>query len=399
MQYAEEMSDGSAALVGGVARHRLDYAVCVLADTDSGRMTRVSPFARWRFSMSRSGKRAAWLQPYPSAILKESLSVGRPNRILDYRLVSVSLADGKVENASIEVKGYPVGLELSADGSRVAVMAGEIVTVFDLASGRNLGSARIPSELGVWSAALTFVTPDVIRVYTRENTRGKANTRGTFLRLGAYEFALRQRTLKRLLDVERPGNWQDLDVSSPNGTRLLQRVIRSGPPVEGSSVALIMYDLTSGKPLFEIDSNASERIRSSRLLGDGRVAAIATRGEHTMAQLYDGSGTRVRELDLGRTTTVRIIDEVAPGVLAIAQAASAGSSYRPATGWTLTRVDLNDGSTAPIASGLAPLPRDLYKARSSPAASGPIVHPMWDEAGHLVAVDLRTGSRKKLIDA
>ncbi|HEX7191722.1 MAG TPA: hypothetical protein VF381_09135 [Thermoanaerobaculia bacterium] len=65
--------------------------------------------------------------------------------------------------ASIPVTGYVTALGVNEDGSRVAIVTDDILTVYDTRSGKDVAS----SKLKVWrNAQLRFVSPFVLRAFT-----------------------------------------------------------------------------------------------------------------------------------------------------------------------------------------------------------------------------------------
>jgi hypothetical protein len=378
--YPGQAGDGAAVLVAGTAKHRLDYEAAFLTDVAHGSVLRVSPFAQWNFALSGDGQTAMWLEPYPLAILDGGLSWGFTRHSGTFKLMAAHFGDSShVIDTGIDIKGYPEAIALTYDGSRVAIYAGEMLTVYDVARGRSVGTARVPAT-GSWNARLQFITPDDVRVYS-------TSTRGT-IRLSAYSFALKGRALKQLLDYTTTARWC-LYVPSADGTRLLARINRALGMGPGAALTLAVFDLTSGRQIAEIAPAGL-----GWMFRDGRIGMLSKNEGKVVAKLYDATGAEIREVDVAASSTrERIVGELEPGVLAVA---TSGTSFRTGRGWRLSRVDLNAGTVTPIATDVVPVlsyPFGVGTTPATPVASQPMI----DANGDLVAIDLRTGARKKLL--
>lgn len=378
--YPVQAGNGTAVLVAGPAKHRLDYFAAFLADVARGNVLRVSPSAQTDLAISGDGRTAVWLEPYPSAILDGSLSWGLSRRNGTFKLMTAHFGDGSgVIDTGIDIKGSSQAIALTNDGGRVAIYAGEMVTVYDVTHRKSIGTARV-SEAGAWNAHLQFITPDDVRIYA-------AMTRGT-IRISAYSFALRDHALKQLLDYTTTARWCQYSPSA-DGTRLLVRINRGVGTGLKTEMSLTLFDLTLGRAVYEIPKSGY-----GWLFRDGRLAVLSKNEGSVVAKLYDGNGTAIREADVAASSNrERIVGEIEPGVLAVA---TSGTSLRNGRGWRLSRVDLNTGTVTPIATDVAPVlsyPFGVGTTPATPVASQPMI----DANGDLIAIDLRTGARRKLL--
>jgi ABC-type transport system involved in multi-copper enzyme maturation permease subunit len=378
-RYPVQAGDGAAVLVAGPAKHRLDYRAAFLTDVARGSIRRVSPFARWNLALSGDGRTAMWFEPYPWAILDGEFSLSLARRPGTFKLVAAHIGDSsRAIDTGIDITRRPDAIALTNDGSRVAIYAGEMLTVYDVARGKSIGTARVPAS-GAWNARVQFNTPDDVRVYS-------ATTGGT-IRLSAHSFALKGHALRQLLDYTTAGRscWY---TSSADGTRLLARINRVGATGLKAEPSLALFDLTSGRLLYEIPQSSY-----GWLFRDGRLGAISQNEGNLVAKLYDSNGTAIREVNVAASShRERIVGEIEPGVLAVA---TSGASLRNGRGWRLSRVDLNTGTVTPIATEVAPVLKFPFGVGTTPPGAG-ASQPMIDANGDLVAIDLRTGARRKL---
>ena len=396
-KYARQTGNGAALQVEGIARHRLDYHAQFLTDVATGRTMPIGPLGGLSVATSGDGRKAAWIEPSSTTMINLLLYGGRP-RTLDLRLMSVGLgqSDGPVDTG-IEIGGWAKALELSQDGSRVAVMTSGIVKVYDIARRRSIGSALVPAHLS-WDARLQFVTQDDVRIFVRDGDR-KSN-----VHLVAYDFPLRQRALRRILDVDLPLEWMQYEPSA-DGRRLIARASRGGKAGEPPVITVIVFDLTTGKQLFEIVPPAGARTLGAWLFADGRTATLTlgraaqSGGVHQLTvNVFDAAGSALRTIGLGAAARGRIEGEIEPGVLAVSSSTTpwSGQLRRNEARWALTRIDTSSGATGPIADGVAPVIEFPFGVGTTPTAARSTRVFSDPAADNYVAVDLRTGARRKL---
>jgi hypothetical protein len=320
-----------------------------------------------------------WFEPSPSAILDGEFSLSLARRPSTFKLVAAHIGDSsRAIDTGIDITHNPDAIALTNDGSRVAIYAGEMLTVYDVSRGKSIGTARVPAS-GAWNARVQFITPDDVRVYS-------ATTGGT-IRLSAHSFAPKGHALRELLDYTTAGRscWY---MSSADGTRLLARINRVGATGVKAEPSLALFDLTSGRRVYEIPQSSY-----GWLFRDGRLGAISQNEGNVVAKLYDSNGTAIREVNVAASShRERIVGEIEPGVLAVA---TSGASLRNGRGWRLSRVDLNTGTVTPIATEVAPVLKFPFGVGTTPPGAG-ASQPMIDANGDLVAIDLRTGARRKL---
>ena len=217
---------GDWVVVGGLARHRLDYEPTFLINAENGETKRVDVF---RSVFSADGSKFLALVPHR----------GEPAD-----LVVGDSATGRTTETDIAVDLRDFRLAALDDISRVAVVNDGLLNVYDTRARRSVASARLP----VWPDAIYFASPDVVRMY--------AVRQG----LSAYEFDAAHRSLQRTGAAG--GRMTRMHVS-PDGTRVATFEARK----------VVVRDARTLQPLAEYDE--------SRLLfthDGGIVTASSPRG-------------------------------------------------------------------------------------------------------------------------
>ncbi len=201
---------GDAAIIAGDARHRFDYRPAFL----NGRRIDHPMWARF----SRDGERAVLLEAAPFSNTME--------------IVVRDAGHGwRAERTKLAFPHTMWPIAATDDAARIAVGDGAVVTVYEVASSRALGSFRVPSRFFGW---MYFVRPDLVRVYAAE---------------GVFEYDVAPHALRKMSGAPFP---RHLNVS-PDGTRAL---------VLGQ-----LCDARTLQPIGPADPNA-------HFLADGRLAVV-----------------------------------------------------------------------------------------------------------------------------
>lgn len=134
---------GAWVVVRGVARHRFDFEPVFLMNADSGEARRIAQ---------------SW-DAYFSADGSKFLDVGQDGTRLE--VVIRDSATGRATATDVAVPRYGALMAATDDLARFAVVEHGLLSVYDVASRRALGSARPP----VAPALMYFASPDVVRFY------------------------------------------------------------------------------------------------------------------------------------------------------------------------------------------------------------------------------------------
>ncbi|HET8772584.1 MAG TPA: hypothetical protein VFP80_02285, partial [Thermoanaerobaculia bacterium] len=304
IQHVEQGRRGSALLVSGIARNRFDYQTSFLIDRTTGDIKRLGVPVWWGWHFSDDGRVAAWLKP-----------VG----LFTMRGLELHTTKGAT---GIELP--PVGgFVLSADGSRIAVSNGTLVTVYDVATGRILASA---SGLD-WRPRqqLFFLTPDLLRVIeTESRTGGSAPLR-------VFELDVRARKMRQTADRMLPAPGLGVAVSG-DGSRMFVRE------------ANVIADGRTGETIAQL---TAPRVVVGEMLYDGRVALITQEKDGPHLRTYERDGTARHDVPFPGVRFIRIAAETEDGKLILA-----------AYGKTMYVVDLGTGVIEHTLPGIrGPSPR------------------------------------------
>lgn len=243
---AEALPNGDWSIVSGHVRNRGEYSASFIVNRRTGDAHLLPSPAWWGVDGSRDGRRVAWLQPV------------RAFRNHEFVLQVRDLDAGETRATPITATGY-AELVLSDDGSRVAIAANRLLTVYDVASGRMLGSTKIAGMRHMY-----FATPDLVRVYKYD--RGQAGS--------IHELDVRTRTYRETGAT--PAMRAPFLTTSADGSRML-----------ASDVTVI--DGRTGATVLTLPAwNAAEQ--RSRMLPDGGVARTGRVGHTARLQVIGADG-------------------------------------------------------------------------------------------------------------
>jgi hypothetical protein len=306
---------GDWAIVWGKAPSRLDYPPAFLINGKTSHWERIHPVSHWvNFTSSADGRHAFWFE-------RTDLRSG------DLRLAHAKLGEhAEIEETNITVK-FPRRLTASADGSRIVAVSGifpTILTVYDIGSGRSLGSINLPKDLSFMDIRLSFVTPDVVRFVS--SLPGMRNPEAVSI----HEWTLSARRLTRTGTIgegaEDTRSWP-----LPDGTLFV--LLRQ--TAEGPRRGLIV-DGRTGAVLRELPPDEAYFAALTRL-PDGRYATIASTN-HRSAIRIDG----LADLDLGGDVIAFFGGEIAPGKLVVSAVPRLAAASR-ADQWQTLIVDTASG--------------------------------------------------------
>lgn len=228
----------SAVFVGGTARGRGDYYASFLVDPDSGRYERVSAVPWWGEKYSRDGKVVAWLAPVWSGLTHGGAEIY--TKRLDR------------PDAPAQATGIQQGrtFSLSPDGSRVAVLSSDNLSVHDVGTQRLLASVHCDTP-AMNAASMFFVDNDVVRIYEWPYRKGK---------LEIFELDTRTKSLTKTGEAASDAASGGVRVSA-DGSRIV--IARDG----------IVADGRTGATIVQLPMTANGRFHAA-VLSDGTIAMI-----------------------------------------------------------------------------------------------------------------------------
>jgi hypothetical protein len=310
-------------------------------------------------------------------------------------LDAIDLKSG--ENVSLDLPDWPQGIDLTADGRRLAVVSGGICRVVELPSFRLLASARVPSS--AWAYEPHFASPDSVRLHPRRNWRrapdGSAlpanavdDPEAAELNVGAKSVT----TLARYPVSSIPIPPRKSEGAEPRPVYILlpspdfSRVLALGL---GAARGARLLDASTGRVLASIDGSDEAGRPLGTFLADGRVVVAEPVPEGCRLVLLSPDGSRLSEIALpAGTARVRFGFEPARGLLGVALARDSRSDE-----WEWSLVDLESGRIRPL--GARGVPREWWSdTQSVPPPGSPATRLAWEKAtGRLVLYDPATGAQ------
>jgi hypothetical protein len=251
---AIQSPQGDVAILSGDTFHRFDYRPTFF----NGHRISATPWAHF----SRDGQRA---------VTMEMLSPTSPAA----EIVVRDAANGwRATPTKIAFKHWMWPVIANDDVSRIAVVEGDLLTVYDVPSSRALGSFKLHDAM---VRAMFFVTPDVVRVYLLGEDS-----------LDGIEYNVRTRALQKTGSRTRAKAIVALRVS-PDGTRAV--VAEHGGNAQ-------LCDARTLQPIGPAE-------RTSRFLLDGRLVNVPGHALGEIAPgkvlLYvGGSSTDLYDVDAGK---------------------------------------------------------------------------------------------------
>jgi hypothetical protein len=140
---------GNSVFLSGNARGRGDYRASFLIDPNSGRHERIASLPWWGVEYSEDGKVVAYLQP--------------TLRMADAELYTKRVDVPNAPPVATGIRKAGSAFAISPDGSRIAVLNDETISLYDATGHRVIASAR--REYRATTHAAFFLGPDVVRVY------------------------------------------------------------------------------------------------------------------------------------------------------------------------------------------------------------------------------------------
>ena len=347
-------------LTGRAAGRGSLYRPTFLFDVASGRFVRIRSMGYDAYGwnqpfFSADGRRAVWVDQRSRGLL--SLDLSRP--------------EAEPVPSQVSYPALPRHLTLSPDGTRVAALLNDRLTVDDLAAGRLLAS--LPMSFDYGDRAL-FMDNRRIRIFqtSRELAPGSLDE---LWRLVVLDFDLATRRLRqvaRLSSVRQP--W-----STRSGDLVFLR--RSASEVE-------IMDLGTGKVLVTVPERP---LGVEEILADGKMVLVARDSSRQRVTLRvlgrDGA-------ELSRATfaagSLMVGGQPLPGALVVATSPGR-MSWTPQL-WTSWLVELATGRVRKIGPGLMPVTLRAAGPRS-------VASRLFSTGdGGLVLVDPVTGRRRTVLE-
>ena len=224
---------------------------------------------------------------------------------------------------TLDLPDWPEGVDLTADGRRLAVVSQGLCSVVELPSLRLLASARVPSS--PWTYVPRFVSPDTVRLHPLRSFRRNDGRSGPATRAiedpEVAELHVTKRSVTTLArypiaSIADPGPQGEGVDSGPAFILLpspdLSRVLVVGL---GTAHAVRLLDAASGRVLASVDGSEELGRPTGIFLADGRAVLSEPIPDGRRLVLLSPDGTRVSEIALpAGTSRVRFGSEPGKGI-------------------------------------------------------------------------------------
>ncbi|HKH47450.1 MAG TPA: hypothetical protein VKM72_22565 [Thermoanaerobaculia bacterium] len=317
---------GSWIALGGEAAGRGGYAPVFLFDLASGRSIKIlGDIEIYRMrnpAFSRDGSRAVWMSwSAGEGYVLSALDLRRPGAV--------------PVQTRISYPQRPVFFVIAPDGSRVAALWRDRVTVDDLRTGRMLVSQLLPDDFE-YDDRLLFIDAGHLRIFRSEAIERLGQP--PVWRLSTLDLEIATRRIVPVTSIEMTGHEGGFDLS-PAGTHALLYRYPSQKP--------LLADLLTGRTMA---LPFSKDPLLTRFLPDGRLILTEAEGGRVLFRLLSSEGAEQIRIAL---PGVRLLigGQPAPDFLAVA--AWTGSS-KDSKAWTSWLVDLETGHLRMIGRGLLP---------------------------------------------
>jgi len=343
LRSAGEISVGSGSwiAVSGESPGRLDYHPRFLMNIDDGRWLAIDPGVRWysrRVEFSDDGRVAVWEK-----------QLGRGEWIVMYANLEARDPVPRFSGITMSNRGRR-RFQVSADGSRLALIDGGTIAIYELDSGAQLVAAVIESDFV--PVFTRFEGDDGVRIFADRAD----SSRGSGLPWKSYHLDIASRTLSEGQVTSSP--WEDgIEVAGDEGVRLVARDKR------GDEEWLVIIDMASGEIIAELGEWPGKR--DIKVRSDGRILVVRDWDDHHL-EVFDRDGTLLRRIDLGEVNWISLGADLELGrvVVALRNDVSQDSGefqYRTSI------VNLETGEVQPVLKGYIPILVGWY-AHASPGA-------------------------------
>lgn len=234
-------------------------------------------------AFSRDGRRAAWIE-----------SSGRDG----LRVVSWDLAEprSKPTPTTLDFRGFLPFFFLSPDGTRLVTHDDQLLSVYEMPSGRLLVSARAPGKLEPGHGV--FVSPDLVRIFLVQSPVGSR------ARIRIAELDVPGRLLRDVGEIT--GDPDPISFVRGDGSAILVR--------DRSTDRLVLYDGSNGRLAAVLADGAGSARAQYCFLSSGRTAVATDRG--TRLRIVTAEGQIEREESLPKPVYA-LLGEPTEGIVSL----------------------------------------------------------------------------------
>jgi hypothetical protein len=361
-------SRGNWIVLGGRARGRADLTASFFYELSSGRFVRAFVDRRGAAVLSRDGSAAAWSVP--------SLLGERERQEVWFCRLAGSAGQPRRTGITEKISD----LQLSPEGSRLAVSGSDELSVFDIESGRLLAAvARQAGGLNL--LRYVFLDLDHLVLYLSGPSSAGLEDRAP-VAIAIEELEISSRRSKAQIRIE--GLRRPFSLGFDDRRRRLIVWQKEG------EVAL--FDTSSGARLALL-AGPGWAPGSRAFLSDGRPILAETTGGTGRVHLFAADGRLERDFQVGPAQSVWIGGEPEPGKLTLAILQSPPEVFAAADTYLL---DLGTGALSRIAHHAAPVAAELRWRLPYLEPGSAATRLLWRHDGAILRFDPKTGSVERL---
>ncbi len=340
--WATEVSPrGNWLTIAGSASHRPDLQPRFLFEPSTGRAIRlmVGHTSLGDPVFSLDGRRAAWFEftgrIYRSPVAVTTLDLDRPGS--EPRATTIIVSEP-----------WKIAMVLSDDGSRLAILNGGALWLYELPSGRLVSAATVSqADRAEGFGKVQFVGQDRVRVfsYSEGAQRGEAGS----ATISEFDALAKRLVVVGKIDRITSSGWNSLRVDS-TGRRLLVN--------DRNDESVVLRDAGTGELIARLEAATGGKVttRRARFLSDGRIALCEAGPDGAKLMLLSSEAALLRTIDLPQGEVVVIGGEPSPGRLwvDIHPKWAPGFPDHAEEKWNLVLVDLATADVRPMARGYRP---------------------------------------------
>lgn len=319
VNYVETNSKGSWVTFHGAGWGRGNYTSSYLLNVKTGNYHQLDNFSASFYGIvfSADGNKAVWLES----------KAGVYGLLYDkFSIVKADLSTDKIKPVYTDINVSSFGqIELSDDGSRLAFIRDNMITVFDLNTDKELATVHIPLTNKIYRGGV-FLTPELARFYIVDDTKRNKDSYGLVI----FELNVND---KKLVEVGKATafRFNQILLSSNN-----EKMILSNDELTG------LYNAKTGELIANIYTPNKELNQRVRFIANDKIALaqVDRNAKKSTMQILSSEGQVEKTIETGNFADIYIMDYVNDNQILVTLV----KDYNVAPEQQLALLDINAGS-------------------------------------------------------
>ncbi|MFY9223911.1 MAG: hypothetical protein WAQ98_14670 [Blastocatellia bacterium] len=319
VSYIETNSKGSWVTFHGAGWGRGNYTSSYLLNVKTGNYHQLDNFSASFYGMvfSADGNKAVWLES----------KAGVYGLLYDkFSIVKADLSTDKIKPVYTDINVSSFGqIELSDDGSRLAFIRDNLITVFDLNTDKELTTVHIPLTNKVYKGGV-FLTPELARFYIVDDTKRNKDSYG----LAIFELNVND---KKLVEVGKATafRFNQILLSSNN-----EKMILSNDELTG------LYNAKTGELIANIYTPNKELNQRVRFIANDKIALaqVDKNAKKSTMKILSSEGQVEKTIETGNFADIYVMDYINDNQILVTLV----KDYNVASEQQLALLDINSGS-------------------------------------------------------